>query len=198
MKSLLTVVFYFVISFQAFASFVGNDILNRSNVDGASNINFVDTTLVFGEAGLITSWDIWAGRENSAFALQVLRSTGNANEFQIVGENYFSGAGALGSVNLAIDELDQIQVQAGDFIGWWFGSGQGVIDYTPSTSDTVNWKYEFGTHVDLGDSLVFSSGGAREYSVRANVVAVPEPSVLAIFGLAIMGLGFSARKRKFR
>lgn len=195
MKNVVFVMLSFLICNQAFASFIGNDVVNRNSLDGASNINFVDTTLIFDENAIITSWDIFAGRENSEFALQVFRSTGTTNEFILVGQNYFSAAGSLGLIRFDIPLAEQISVQAGDVIGWWFGNGRGVIDYNGG-SDRVSWKYENGTFVNVGDTVLLSSGGNREYSIQANYSVVPEPSVFALFFLSILGAGFAARKRK--
>jgi hypothetical protein len=201
MRNKILVILMLLVSSQAQSSIIGNDVISRAAVDGASDINFVDTTLMFTEDSVIESWDIWVrqGRQNSAFALQVYRATSNANEFMLIAENVFSsGAGSFGAVNLAITSGNQIQAQAGDFIGWWFGGSRGVIDYDANTSDRVNWKYESDApagFVNVGDTLVMSSGQNREYSISANVRAVPEPSFLAFFALGIIGLTISARKK---
>ena len=193
LKKLLPILFLFA-GFQANAAIIGNDVINRSSLDGASYINFIDPTLSFNEAGVIESWDIYAGRANSEFSLQVFRSTGSTNEFELIGENYFSSAGATGLVHLGINAPDQIHVQAGDFIGWWFGSGQGVIDFS-SEPDTVLWKYEGGAHINVYDTATINPQGAREYSISANYSAVPEPSITALFALGLVGIGFARRRR---
>ncbi|MCF2948034.1 hypothetical protein L0668_07950 [Paraglaciecola aquimarina] len=196
MKKLLIVMLSFLVSTQTFASLIGNEVIDRTSIDGASNINFVDTSLIFQHDGFITSWDIYAGRANSEFSLQVLRATGTANEFSLVGENYFSAAGNTGLVHFEIPTLEQIAVQTGDVIGWWFGNGQGVIDFTYNSSDRVNWKYEHGTQVNVGDTVLLASGGNREYSISATYTKVPAPSALTLLALSIIGVSLSARKRK--
>ena len=200
MRNKILVILMLLISSQAHSSIIGNDVIDRAYLDGATYINFVDTTLMFTEDSVIESWDIWVaqGKQNSAFALQIYRATANANEFMLIAENMFSsGAGAVGAVNLAIASSNQIQAQAGDFIGWWFGGGAGVFDYDANTSDQVNWKYQSSSTaiVNVGDTVVMASGQRREYSISANARAVPEPSFLAIFALGIIGLTLSARKK---
>ncbi|MFQ3251717.1 MAG: hypothetical protein ACI9O6_003567 [Glaciecola sp.] len=201
MRNKILVILMLLISSQAQSSIIGNDVIDRVSVDGATYINFVDTTLMFTEDSVIESWDIWVrqGRENAAFAFQIYRATSNANEFMLIAENMFSsGAGSVGLVNLAIANGNQIQAQAGDFIGWWFGGGAGVFEYDANTSDQVNWKYENTSptgSVNVGDTVVMASGQRREYSISANARAVPEPSFIALFALGIIGLTLSARKK---
>jgi hypothetical protein len=176
---------------NAAATFLGNDVINRSSVDGASNINFIDSNLAFAYNGKVTSWKIFAGRASSEFALQVFRSTGTTNEYTLIGSNYFSSAGGTGVQNYSIAAANQINVLAGDVIGWWFGSGQGVIDYSNGNGLT-QWKYE-GAHINVGDDVTFSGSGARTYSIEATYV--PEPGTLALLGLGLAGLGFARRKK---
>jgi hypothetical protein len=192
-KKLLPLLFLFA-GFQANAAIIGNDVIDRSIVDLASNITFVDPSLSFNEAGVIESWDIFAGRASSEFSLQVFRSTGSTNEFELIGENYFGSAGALGMVNLAVGAPDQIVVQAGDFIGWWFGSGLGVIEFSGG-SDIVHWNCGGCSRLSVGGTDFLNPGSAREYSIRANYSAVPEPSIIALFALGLVGIGFARRRQ---
>ena len=192
MKKVLIAVFTLIIFNQAQAAIIGNDIENRDHVDNASNIHFIDRTLSFTFDGVIESWDIYSGRNNSEFALQVFRNTGTINEYELIGENYFSTAGGLGALNFSIIEAEQIHVKAGDVIGWWYGNGAGVIDFDGSGAGG-SWASYPTTALNIGESLTFNNNN-RTYSISANVV--PEPSIIALMGLGILGLGLSRRKMK--
>ena len=177
---------------------LGNDIIARSSIDGASNINFIDPTLVFTSNGYITSWDIYAVRDDSEFALQVFRSTGVTDEYTLVGENYFANAGALNEVSFDIAAVDQIQVLTGDIMGWWFGDNEGVIVFSGS-SEPVHWQSEvfnLNGHIDVGETVTFGFSGGREYSISANYTAVPVPASVWLLGSGLLALVGVARRRK--
>ena len=188
-----------IVQNSAATTVLGNDISARSSIDGASNINFIDPTLVFTSNGYITSWDIYAGKDDSEFALQVFRSTGVTNAYTLVGENYFANAGALGVVNFDIAAVDQIQVLAGDIMGWWFGDNEGAIVFSGS-SDPVQWKSEVfnpnGVHINVGDTVTFEFSGGREYSISADYTVVPLPAAVWLFGSGLLGLIGVARRKK--
>jgi hypothetical protein len=62
------------------------------------------------------------------------------------------------------------------------------------TAYNTAFDTDFGTVAnDLQNDLYLSNNG----QFRLSVTAVPEPSVLSLFGLALLGLGFSSRRRLF-
>ena len=179
------------------ATVLGNAVINRQHIDGASDINFIDPTLAFTSNGYITSWDIYAGSSDSEFALQVFRSTGVTNEYTLVGENHFANAGDVGLRHFSIAAANQIQFLTGDIMGWWFGGGAGVIDFD-YVSDPVQWQSEVfnnpSGHINVGDTVTFGfSGGGREYSISANYT-IPEPTTIVLLALGLVGIGLRKRQ----
>ena len=51
-------------------SVIGNEIVDRQTADGTSNIQFVDTSLVFTSVGKVIAYDIFTGRPGTQ-AIQV-------------------------------------------------------------------------------------------------------------------------------
>lgn len=74
-------------------SLVGHDITPRNHPDGAANIQFIDTTLVFSDTGRVVAWDVFTGRPGTQ-NLQVWRPTDDANTFQLICENEITSPGA--------------------------------------------------------------------------------------------------------
>jgi hypothetical protein len=105
-------------------SFVGNPIQDRSTPDSASNIQFVDKSLVFAGVGRVIAWDIFTGRAGSQ-RLQIWRPVGAENSFSLVCENILVADVVDKDFHYQLEADDHCNVQAGDVVGWYHAS-QGV------------------------------------------------------------------------
>lgn len=209
MKKTLTILFLLSFTFAGIASAatIGNVIVDRQELDGATNIAFIDPTLVFPTAGIITSWDVWlTANDADQFALQIYRATTDPDSYQLVYNTLFTvhGDSTDSNWNLPPGASDFV-AQPGDIVGWWFGAGGGVIPYTYNVSDDVEWTYWASTAItnpNLGDIYSFdtdqwaNSSQNREYSIAVNYSPVPEPATLLLFGAGLVGLACARRKLK--
>ena len=96
---LCTIFIAFGIVEIAYADRIGNSVENRDVVDTATNIAFIDPTLVFTTDAVINSWEIWAGGLNRAFALQVYRETTTSNSWELIGQSYYGSGRSLRGIH---------------------------------------------------------------------------------------------------
>lgn len=187
-------IFLFLLCSIAWSESIGHAIISRSYEDSAKYINFVDTSMTFNTSGKIYSWSIYGTRTGPLF-LQVYRKV-SGNIYSLVGENAVTTNGT-GSQSFSIDYANQIQFQAGDFLGWRFTvttshpTVGGVISWGyPGSQESggVRWVYSAQGITD-GEALDFSSADNRTYSIQANFSnTVPEPSGIFIFLVAFVFL----------
>jgi len=82
--------------------------------------------------------------------------------------------------------------------GWKWVNGEGAFDYTNWSPGEPNDYYGTGSEQHLGINWrgAWNDEG-RLRNVKGFVVesAVPEPSVIALFGLGLLGLGFVRRRK---
>lgn len=195
MKYFLIFIFFCT---SLWAETIGHDTIGRSNADGANNIVFIDPSLVFTTSGKIHTWSIY-GTISGWVSLQVYRSIGG-NQFTLVGENELFAPGT-GLQNFSISEAQQINVQAGDMIGWNYHQTNGIIHFDNNTgSSYVRWVWNgdvnganaYPLNIALGQTITVPSGshgssGYRIYSIQAYTQTVPELSSLIFLSIICAG-----------
>ena len=163
----------FLFTIPVSAGLIGNSIISRSTMDTWVNFNMIDLDLQFTDNGRIDSWSIYAQKTGDVY-LQVLRFD-HDSIYEIIGQNYFV-VNSTGALNFTIAAANQIQYQAGDYIGWSF-TNPSVFGFD-STGDSVDWTISANSAITgVGNSVDFAgASGNREYSIAANTTPVPEPA----------------------
>ncbi|NUM36944.1 MAG: PEP-CTERM sorting domain-containing protein [Candidatus Brocadiae bacterium] len=189
---------FFIILFLLYCSVwaetIGHNIISRSYQDSATYINFVDTSVSFNISGKIESWNIY-GTRSGPLSLQVYRKV-SGTVYMLVGENTVT-TNSTGSQTFSIASANQIQFQAGDFIGWRFtattsvpSQGGSIYFGTPGTGETGGVRWAHSTPgITNGQTLDFINADNRTYSIQANFnTNVPEPSTFLLFFAAAIFL----------
>ncbi|MBN2569291.1 MAG: hypothetical protein JXB42_07655 [Deltaproteobacteria bacterium] len=190
----------------ASADIVGNDIIDRSMLDGATDIAFIDPTLAFPTDGSLVSFSAWLTiQAGDPFFFQVYRYSGTPNSYNLVfQQNYsFSYSADMAFFNLSLST--SFNILAGDILGWWFGSGGGVIPYDVMGTDDVEWTNYLSapiTYPVVGYTYSFDtaswarSSQKREYSIAAEYTPaqVPDPFTIILLSSGLIGLAGLRKK----
>ena len=130
----------------------GNEIVDRQTPDGASNIQFVDTSLAFTDVGRVTAYDIFTGRAGTQ-AVQIWRPIdAAAGTYVLLCENVITASTAGVDFHFELPRDDHCLVGPGDVLGWYH-QGQGVTDFDGGEAghDDVKWHCEFLLILDRAD-----------------------------------------------
>ena len=141
---------------------VGNSVVDRAHPDGASNIQFVDTSKCFTSAGFVTSAKMYIGSASTGGRMQIYTPTGGSNYKLKAESEVFNLPTGLHTKAFA----NPMEVAAGDCVGWYH-SGAGFIDYD-SGGNAVRWNYG---HHGVGTTINFDGSGARTYAYSVNKVS---------------------------
>eukprot|EP00298_Acanthocystis_sp_HF-20_P017674 c21803_g1_i3.p1 GENE.c21803_g1_i3~~c21803_g1_i3.p1 ORF type:complete len:1064 (-),score=458.95 c21803_g1_i3:71-3262(-) len=137
---------------------MGHELILRDYVDGATNIQFIDQSLVFSKDGTVKEWNIFAHRPGTV-KLQVWRIV-QGERYKLIGETEIN-VSQTGVLKYPLPSFSEIQVEAGDVVGWRH-TGAGVISFAMG-GPPVRWFY--GNPVGVMGEVTFSSGQNRQYSI---------------------------------
>lgn len=197
---------------QATPVTVGNPLVPGSLKDGAATTYVSEQS--FGVAAIGTEVSIWSifahsgtiGRNITPLLLELIGGENYA--LRAIGQTRTIASTGL-NTNFAFDTQEgSAAITGGNFVfGWKDGTqtstNQGVISFgggAPSTMRALTGNSTQNiTGTDVGTTLAFGNFlSNRSYAFQAttaDVVVVPEPGILAIFGFGLVGLGLARRKK---
>lgn len=190
----------------------GNDLINRTYVDGATGIIFFDLNARINSNAAITSWSIYAASQPTGtgqLKLKIFRDVGDT--WQFIGESGLETVSTW-STTKTFNLATPISVQAGDIISWWYPTNtlpSIVYDEPTNTGWTINnssWPRDVDFTSNIADPTLGAGdyGWARStrvYSIQVHgeptgVVPAPGAAFLAVLGLG--SVGWFGRRRAAR
>ncbi|MCE5339534.1 MAG: PEP-CTERM sorting domain-containing protein [Planctomycetaceae bacterium] len=188
MRKLLTVIILMVLSTVSYGVMWGDDAVYRSQVDQAWSITFINTGMPSQISGKISQWYLYVSpvMVDNYVKLQVFRPVSGG--YQLIGQNVFT-LSSTGSVTLAVAETQQIDIQAGDMLGFhyngptYLAKRSIVFDYVENGNYiySLNWPttaHDVSINGIIPSSDMGDGGRGRNYSLAAEVI--PEPATIAL------------------
>jgi len=149
--TILIIILIFSMNVIAIEIDVGNSAINRSG-ERASGITWVDKNNPANDTGIITSVEIYAETAMTLCEVAIFTASGNVLTTR---SNV-----AIGNVALGYNQFDvELDVTAGDYIGFYFSTGEGSRAYTGDG----NWWYG-GDNIPC-TSVFFNSEGNTTISL---------------------------------
>ncbi|XP_052818190.1 protocadherin Fat 1-like [Mya arenaria] len=131
--------------------------------------------------GTVQEWRFHQRSWYGIIRFQVWRAdTSNPGHYRLIGENAFSYVYTQIDMThyTSVDQADQINVQDGDYIGWWYTESYDMVAYqSPGTANNILWLQP-GAATAVGATLDFSVGFAhqgRDYAIGAVLAASLSP-----------------------
>jgi hypothetical protein len=124
-----------------YASYIGNELIDRATPDGASRISFIDRDLMMMGNGKVVSWDVYAGRagtqrlqiwreasgegDTCVNSCSVSRAATGSKTWKLVCENVVTSPTAGATEHFQLADSDTCSFRFGDRVGWYH-ENQGV------------------------------------------------------------------------
>ncbi len=148
----------------------GNDAISRANTDSRTNFYLVDQNNPFDFDSMVTEWNIYASRSRTVgFMIYRYASSTWSVVYNGTSDLKTPTVGEINTYTLTTP----VAVQAGDFVGLYFGAQAGAVPYEvvgayllPDMSGTVLFT-DSG-----GGPTAFTGSSNRTYSVNAEGVII--------------------------
>lgn len=177
------------------ASIIGPSVIERDQLDWASQLTCITANSVSPIFGEVSTWYLFADTTGE-IKLQVFRPV--TGGYKLIGENPLN-IGILGVNTINVAPSDRIQVQPGDVLGFRYNRTTQDSKIIPDSG--VGLSYHTWPSPDVSIGTVIPIGNlnplTRTYSLAADITAVPEPStyIAGLSALGMLGL-FGWRNRK--